>query len=156
AAHRAGHELVVVHGGGNQIRALGKALGLQDRYHEGLRITDAATAEVVLMVLGGQVNRTLVAALQRADVPAVGLSGADGATSSARPLVRPGPGLASVGGAEVGRPRLVAALLARASVPVLATGAPGAHGGAAEPFYNLNADHAAGPLCRAFGCAALL
>jgi len=156
AARQAGHEVVIVHGGGNQIRQLGGELGLQDRYHDGLRITDARTAEVVLMVLGGQVNRTLVAALQRADVPAVGLSGADGGTFSARPLVRPGVELGFVGSVDVVRPQLVAALLAQGYVPVLATVAPGAHGGDAEPFYNLNADHAAGPLCRAFGCAALL
>ena len=71
AARKAGHEVVVVHGGGNQIRQLGKDLGIEERYHDGLRVTDARTADVVLMVLGGQVNRTLVAALQRAGVPSV-------------------------------------------------------------------------------------
>ena len=90
AARRQGHEIVVVHGGGNQIRQLGGELGLQDRYHEGLRITDARTADVVLMVLGGQVNRTLVAALQRAGVPASGICGADGSSFAARKLTKPG------------------------------------------------------------------
>ncbi len=155
-ARAEGHEVIVVHGGGNQIRQLGKALGIEDRYHEGLRITDARTAEVVLMVLGGQVNRTLVASLQRAGVQAVGLSGADGATFSARKLEKPGVDLGFVGAIDTVRPQLVLSLLASGNVPVLATVAPGAHARDGEPFFNLNADHAAGPLCKAFGCDAVL
>jgi acetylglutamate kinase len=156
AARRAGHELIVVHGGGNQIRALGRALGLAERYHDGLRVTDAKTAEVVLMVLAGSVNRTLVAALQRAGLSAVGICGADGGTFTARPLVKPGVELGFVGAVHAVRPRLVHELLAQGHVPVIATVAPGAHADGSEPFYNLNADLAAGPLCRAFGCDALL
>lgn len=150
-----GHELVVVHGGGNQIRTLTKALALPEAYHDGLRITDRKTAEVVLMVLGGLVNRTLVAALQQAGLSAVGLSGADGGTFSAAPLLRPGVDLGHVGQIDRVDPRLVRTLLANGHVPVLATVAPGA-GGADAPFFNLNADHAAGPLCRALQCDALL
>ncbi len=156
AARQDGNEIVVVHGGGNQIRALGKALGLADRYHDGLRVTDARTAEAVLMVLGGSVNRTLVAALQTASVPAVGLTGADGGTFSARPLVRPGVDLGYVGQVDRVEPRLVHTLLAGGLVPVLATVAPRTGAPDDEPFFNLNADHAAGPLCRALGCDALL
>jgi len=155
-AYQAGHELIVVHGGGNQIRALGKALGIEDRYHEGLRITDARTAEVVLMVLGGLVNRTLVNSLQRALVPAVGISGADGASFSAKKLLKPGVDLGFVGTIDTVRPELVQTLLAARQVPVIATVAPGADSPDGEPFFNLNADHAAGPLCRAFHCDALL
>jgi len=160
AARRAGHELIVVHGGGNQIRRLGQALGLAERYHDGLRITDARTAEVVLMVLGGQVNRTLVASLQQAGVDAVGLSGADGGTFTARKLQPGGKDLGFVGAIDRVRPQLVLSLLAAGYVPVLATVAPGPGPNdgapAGEPFFNLNADHAAGPLCRAFACSALL
>ncbi|MBL9076672.1 MAG: acetylglutamate kinase [Planctomycetes bacterium] len=156
AARRAGHEPIVVHGGGNQIRATSQAMGLTDRYHDGLRITDAATAEVVLMVLAGSVNRTLVAALQRAGVPAVGLSGADGGTFTAQPLQRPGVDLGFVGAIDRVEPRLVLSLLAQGYVPVLATVAPRDGAAPDEPFFNLNADHAAGPLCRAFACDAAL
>ena len=53
SARDAGHEIVVVHGGGNQIRALCRRLGIEDRYHDGLRITDAATATVATQVLCG-------------------------------------------------------------------------------------------------------
>jgi acetylglutamate kinase len=155
SARREGHELVIVHGGGNQIRRLGQALALPERYHDGLRVTDAAMAEVVLMVLGGAVNRTLVAALQRAGVDAVGISGADGGTFTARRLERPGVDLGFVGAVAAVRPGLVQALLAAGQLPVIATVAPGPEGDR-EPFYNLNADHAAGPLCRAFAGDALL
>jgi len=155
-ARAEGHELIVVHGGGNQIRRLGKALGQPEQYHEGLRITDAAMAETVLMVLGGLVNRTLTAALVQAGVQAVGLSGADGDCFRARKLERPGVDLGYVGVIDRVQPRLVLSLLAAGYVPVLATVAPGVAGGAEAPFYNLNADHAAGPLCRALGCDALL
>ncbi len=156
AARRHGHEIVVVHGGGNQIRQLGQELGLEERYHDGLRITDARTADAVLMVLAGQVNRTLTAALQRAQVPSVGLCGADGGTFVARRLHRPGVDLGYVGAIDLVRPQLVQTLLAADYTPVIATVAPGLHGDASSPFFNINADHAAAPLCKAFGCDALL
>jgi acetylglutamate kinase len=125
AAHRAGHEVLVVHGGGDQIRSLSRQLGLQDHYHGGLRITDAQTADVVLQVLGGQVNRTLVAALEQAGLKALAL---------------------------------VQALLEIGVVPVLATVAPLAPEltGDRSHFYNINADHACGPLAHAFGVDAVL
>ncbi|MBZ0152766.1 MAG: acetylglutamate kinase [Planctomycetes bacterium] len=160
AARQAGHELIVVHGGGNQIRSVGKAMGLGDRYHDGLRITDAKTAEVVLMVLGGLVNRTLVASLQQAGVMAVGLSGADGRLFTAKPLERAGVDLGFVGEVDQVCPFVVDSLLAAGITPVIATVAPGstalAPGAAAAPFFNLNADHAAGPLSKALGCDAML
>lgn len=160
-ARAEGHELVVVHGGGNQIRQLTRALQLPESYHDGLRITDARTAEVVLMVLGGLVNRTLVHSLQQAGVPAVGISGADGGTFTAKKLEPAGPtgnhvDLGFVGTVDHVRPQLVQSLLASGHVPVIATTAPGTLARDGEPFFNLNADHAAGPLCRAFGCDALL
>lgn len=156
AVREAGHEVVVVHGGGNQIRSVSKAMGIADRYHQGLRITDAATADVVLMVLGGLVNRTLVQSLAAAGVPACGLTGADGGTFTARPMVRQGADLGFVGEVDGASPKLIEDLLDSGRVPVLATVAPGKGHDGSTPFYNVNADHAAGPLCRAFGCQALL
>ena len=155
-----GHEVVVVHGGGNQIREMSQALGLTDRYHDGLRITDAATAKVVLMVLAGQVNRTLTAALQRCGLTAVGLTGADGGSFTARQLERDGVELGYVGTIDSVQPQLGNDLLSRGYVPVFATVAPTAaeatNPADDEPFYNLNADHAASPLCHALRCDALL
>lgn len=157
AARAAGHELVIVHGGGNQIRALGKQLGLADRYHEGLRITDAATAEVVLMVLAGLVNKALVADLASAGVPSIGLSGADGALFGARKLGG-SVDLGYVGEVDQVDPCAARALLAAGYTPVVATVAPLAHGhaGARDRFYNINADMAVGPLARALDCDAVL
>jgi len=151
-----GDEVVLVHGGGNQIRALTGELGLTDRYHQGLRITDEATAQAALMVLGGSVNRTLVQALQAAGVPAAGLTGADGGTFAAAPLRRDGVELGFVGEVDRIDPALVTTLLAAGVTPVLGTVAPRVGAPAGEPFFNINADHAAGPLCRALRCDALL
>jgi len=156
AARKQGHEVIVVHGGGNQIRQLGKELGIEERYHDGLRVTDARTAEAVLMVLAGSVNRTLVAALQSAGVPSVGICGADGGTFAARALEKPGVDLGYVGQVDIVRPQLVRTLLEGDFVPVIATVAPGVHGYAAQPFFNINADHAAAPLCKAFECDAMI
>jgi len=158
AARAAGHELVLVHGGGNQIRELSRKLGLVDRYHDGLRITDAATADVVLMVLGGLVNRELVAALEQAGVRAVGLTGADGSSFGARKLVKDGVDLGYVGAVSRVDPKLVLTLLANGYLPVIATAAPLAanEAAASDHFYNINADLAAGPLARELGADALL
>jgi acetylglutamate kinase len=155
-ARAEGHELVVVHGGGNQIRQLVRALQIPEQYHEGLRVTDAKTAEVVLMTLAGSVNKTLVRTLQGCGVAAVGLSGADDGLFTARKLEKPGVDLGFVGAVDHVRGDLVALLLGSGRVPVVATVAPGAGHVGGEPFFNLNADHAAGPLCRAFGCDAVL
>ena len=159
-AKQQGHEVIVVHGGGNQIRTVGKALGQKDQYHEGLRITDRKTADTVLMVLGGLVNRNLVQSLARSDVPAVGITGADGGTFSAKPLLRSGVDLGYVGSVDRIDDKLVESLLKSGFVPVIATVAPGNQAdsdpGDDQPFFNINADHAAGPLCWALDCDALL
>jgi acetylglutamate kinase len=157
-ARERGHEVVLVHGGGNQIRALVRAIGLDERYHAGLRVTDAQTADAVLMVLAGLVNKELVHALQQAGVTACGISGADGASFHARKMHAADVELGYVG--EIARVdgRLVEALIGQGYVPVVATAAPLADGepGLADHFYNINADLAAGPLARALDCDALL
>ena len=162
AAAARGHELIVVHGGGNQIRDLTKRLGLVDRYHDGLRITDAATADVVLMVLGGFVNRLLVHDLQRAGLRAAGLCGADGDTFRVAKHAPGGVDLGYVGIVERIDARLVETLLGSGVTPVLGTVAPlvddtpNAAAGDRAHFYNVNADLAAGPLCAALHGDALL
>jgi acetylglutamate kinase len=158
AARRAGHTVILVHGGGNQVRAVSRRLGLSDRYVDGLRVTDAATADVVLMVLGGLVNRQLVAALQDERIAAVGLCGADGHTFTVRRHLRVGQDLGYVGEVKHVARELIDTLLADGFVPVLATVAPLApdEPGPADHFYNVNADQAAGPLAGALGADALL
>jgi acetylglutamate kinase len=156
-ARAAGHELVLVHGGGNQIRELVRKLGLPERYHAGLRITDAATADVVTMVLAGLVNKELVRALGREGLRATGLSGVDGGSFSARPT-EASVDLGYVGTVVRVERELVETLLAARFLPVIATVAPlaGDANGPDEHLYNVNADMAAGPLARALEADALL
>jgi len=158
SACAAGHELVLVHGGGNQIRELVQKLGLEERYHQGLRVTDAATADVVLMVLAGLVNKELVFALETAGVRACGLSGADGSTFHARKNKDHEIDLGYVGVVARTDTRLVELLIDEGILPVIATAAPLSKGeeDARDHFYNINADLAAGPLARALDVDALL
>jgi acetylglutamate kinase len=157
-ARAAAHEIVLVHGGGNQIRDLSRRLGLVDRYHEGLRVTDAETADVVLMVLAGLVNKEVVAALESEGVRAAGLCGADGRTFTAAKNRGHDVDLGYVGVVRRTDRGLVDVLLAAGYLPVIATAAPLAQGETdpSDHFYNINADLAAGPLAHAFEADALL
>ena len=69
---------VVVHGGGPQIAAMLSRLGIKSEFAAGLRITDAATIEIVEMVLAGSINKQIVSHINEAGGKAVGLSGKDG------------------------------------------------------------------------------
>src|SRR5437764_15410078 len=77
--------VVVVHGGGRAITALSRRLGLTVEQRDGVRVTTPEIAEVVELVLGGPVNRRVVAELRTAGLDAVGLSGVDGGLLVARP-----------------------------------------------------------------------
>ncbi|GAA4454849.1 acetylglutamate kinase [Rurimicrobium arvi] len=68
---------ILVHGGGKIASAIGKSMGIEPVYHEGRRITDEATLDLVTMVYAGLVNKKLVAALQSRQCNAIGLCGAD-------------------------------------------------------------------------------
>ena len=79
---------VVVHGGGPQIAAMLKKLGIQSEFAAGLRITDAATVEIVEMVLAGSINKQIVGYINDAGGKAVGLCGKDGNMVQARKVTR--------------------------------------------------------------------
>src|SRR5437762_11272210 len=81
---RDGHRIAVVHGGGAALTRTLKLLGKESDFVNGLRITDAETRDVALMVLAGMVNKTLVAASVAAGRPAIGLCGGDGMSIRAR------------------------------------------------------------------------
>ncbi len=157
SAQAAGHEIVLVHGGGNQIRALCTQLGIREQQHEGLRVTDAATADVVTMVLAGLVNKALVRALEDEGVRAAGLSGVDGSSFSVA-KTSAAIDLGYVGHVVRVERGLAETLLATGYVPVVATVAPLARDerGATDKLYNVNADKAAAPLARALEADALL
>jgi acetylglutamate kinase len=82
--HQLNIKLIVVHGGGKQADALAERLGVPSHIIAGRRVTDDATLEVVKMAFAGVVNTNVVAAFRKAEVPAIGLSGADGALVTAR------------------------------------------------------------------------
>ena len=79
---------IVVHGGGPQIEAMLKKVGVQSQYAAGLRITDAKTLEIVEMVLAGSINKQMVGYINEAGGKAVGLCGKDGNMVVARKLTR--------------------------------------------------------------------
>src|SRR5260221_13594491 len=80
---------VVVHGGGPQIETALARLGMKGTFVQGMRVTDAATMDVVEMVLGGQVNKEVVELINQAGGKAVGLTGQDGAFIRAKKLILP-------------------------------------------------------------------
>ncbi len=135
---RDGHQVAVVHGGGVQLTRMLKALGKQSEFIDGLRVTDAETRDVALMVLAGKVNKGLVAALGSLGVPAMGLSGGDGLIFRARKK-RTAPDLGFVGEIASSDPRWLEAIWNLSGVPVLSSMALGFDG----EYYNVNADEMA-------------
>src|SRR5262249_30086621 len=109
--------------------------GIESRFADGLRVTDAATLEVAAAVLAGLANKRLVAALRARGVDAVGLSALDGGIVRARRHAK-APVLGEVGESSVVDPRLLAGPWAAGSVPVLASLGDDGHGA----LLNLNAD----------------
>ncbi|MBZ5565528.1 MAG: acetylglutamate kinase [Acidobacteriia bacterium] len=154
--HRAGHELVVVHGGGKLLTQTLARLGVVTEFYQGLRVTDAATRDVALMVLAGVVNKQWVAELENTGQPALGICGGDGGLVTARKLRLPSNGHTKDMG-FVGRPHKVdTAVLEMAFreglVPVVASLALDASG----EFLNINADDLAASLATALPADRLL
>jgi acetylglutamate kinase len=145
AARRDGRRIVVVHGGGAAISAWLARTGIEAKFVRGLRVTDAASLEVVVAVLAGAINTQLVAELGRLGAPAIGLSGADAGMLQAR---RYDDELGFVGKIERVDPGPVEELLRLGYLPVVAPIAIEA-GGAAAQLLNTNADTAAGELAAA-------
>jgi len=138
---------VIVHGGGKGIKALQERLGIVPQYVDGLRVTDAATLEIVMMVLCGQANLNIVSALVQAGIEAQGLNGADRGLLRARPGLRPNGSLRRVGEVSAVRSDIIREMLAAKVVPVIAPVLLGDDGG----FFNANADKAAGAIAAALG-----
>ncbi|MCC6349499.1 MAG: acetylglutamate kinase [Candidatus Eisenbacteria bacterium] len=145
-----GRPAVLVHGGGAEVTQWCLKLGLETRFADGLRVTDAATLEVAAAVLAGLANKRLVAALRERGVDAVGLAALDGGTLAVRPHAR-ASSLGAVGEVAGADPSLLESLLAAGRTPVLAS--LGAYRGA---LLNVNADDAAAALAAALGACDLL
>jgi acetylglutamate kinase len=136
---------VVVHGGGPDISRYSDRLGLEVRFVQGLRVTDASTMELVKMVLVGKINKEIVGQLHVAGVSAVGLSGDDGRLITAAKEASPDADLGFVGRVEAIDPGLLTRL--EEFVPVVASVGVDADG----QSYNINADTVAGALAAALG-----
>lgn len=148
---RDGHHVAVVHGGGSQLTSTLKRLGKQSEFIAGLRVTDAETRDVALMVLAGKVNKSLVAALGALGQPAVGLSGGDGLLFRARKK-RTAPDLGYVGEIASSDPRWIEAVWKLNGVPVISSMALGFDG----EYYNVNADEMAAACATACHADALV
>ena len=147
--HTVGIRPVVVHGGGPQINEMLTRLNIESSFANGLRVTDAATMEVVQMVLNGQVNPQIVSAINTHGNVAVGLSGEDGRTLQCVPRDAT---LGFVGDIERVRTHVIEGLLADGLVPVLSTVGVDVNG---QP-YNVNADTAAGAIAEALSAEKII
>jgi acetylglutamate kinase len=153
---------VVVHGGGPQIEAMLKRVGVKSQFAEGLRVTDKETLEIVEMVLAGSINKQMVGYINEAGGKAIGLCGKDGNMVVARKLTRTvvDPDseiekivdLGFVGEPEKVDTTVLDEVLGRQLIPVLAPVAAGADGGT----YNVNADTFAGAIAGALKAKRLL
>lgn len=146
-----GHNVAVVHGGGVQLTRTLKQLGKESEFVAGLRVTDAETRDAALMVLGGRVNKSLVASLGTHGQSAVGLSGGDGLIFRARKK-RTAPDLGFVGEIVASDPRWLEAIWKMGSVPVISSMALGFDG----EYYNVNADEMAAACAAACKADALV
>jgi acetylglutamate kinase len=153
---------VVVHGGGPQIAAMLKKLGIKSEFAGGLRITDAATVEIVEMVLAGSINKQIVGYINAAGGKAVGLCGKDGnmvqAKKVTRTVIDPDSNIEKVVDLGfVGEPdkidiTILNQIIGRELIPVLAPVATSADGGT----FNVNADTFAGAIAGALKAKRLL
>jgi acetylglutamate kinase len=136
---------VIVHGGGPEITRYMERLGLEVRFHEGLRVSDSETVEVARMVLVGKLNSEIVQRLNRHGQPAVGLAGEDGTLFEVAPAAN-AEQVGFVGSVE----RVDVDVLnhiAADYIPVIASSASDREG----QSYNVNADEAAGKVAAALG-----
>jgi acetylglutamate kinase len=141
---------VVVHGGGPEINSWLDKLGIEPQFKDGLRVTDAATMDVVEMVLVGRVNKEIVSLINQAGGKAVGLCGKDGNLVKARPDGREGIGfVGEVNSVDI---NLLDSLVKNGYIPVVSSVAADETGQA----YNINADTVAGELAAALGAEKLI
>lgn len=153
---------VVVHGGGPQINSVLKQMGILPKFVRGMRLTDQETMDVVEMVLGGSVNKSIVGQINRQGGKAVGLSGKDGGLIQAekmqilhqedadKPPEIIDPGL--VGQVTGINPEIISTLTDQGFIPIIAPVGSGESG----ETYNINADLVAGKIAIALGAGRLI
>jgi len=153
---------VVVHGGGPQINKVLSAMGITSTFIRGMRYTDDVTMDVVEMVLGGKVNKDIVARINREGGRAVGLTGKDGGLITAekmkiyhqedenKPPEIIDPGM--VGSVTQVDPHIIHTLTAQGFIPIIAPVGIGKNG----ETYNINADVVASKIASALGAERLI
>jgi acetylglutamate kinase len=153
---------VVVHGGGPQINKVLEQMGISSTFVKGMRLTDEPTMDVVEMVLGGKVNKSIVAQINNQGGRAVGLSGKDGGLIQAKKLTivfhedenKPpeiiDPGL--VGDVTAINPEIIHTLTSKGFIPIIAPVGAGPSG----ETYNINADLVAGKVAAALTAGRLI
>ena len=137
---RAGHELLVVHGGAKVFTATLARLGIESHFVNGLRVTDRETRDVAVMVFAGLLNKKLAGAISLSGQPAVGISASDAACFLAEPMhLGDSRGLGFVGYLTEVNIDFLRSLWRAGIVPVASCLGLGADG----ELYNINADHMA-------------
>jgi len=139
-----GIQIIVVHGGGKQIKYYLEQLRISTQFHKGLRVTDTDTMQVVQMVLAGLVNKNIVGAFSNMNCRAVGMCGADGRSFLAQKYWDPQEvnepfDYGQVGEISQGDPALINLLLKHDYFPVIACMGIGVDG----TYYNINGDEMA-------------
>lgn len=143
---------VIVHGGGPQIANLLQQLNIESKFHDGMRITDTETMNVVEMVLGGLVNKQIVSLISQAGGKAIGITGKDGNLIQAKKLQSAEVDYGHVGDVVSIDPTVLNALQNESFIPVIAPIGIGEDGAS----YNINADIAAGQIAVALKAERLL
>jgi len=150
--HYVGIRPILVHGGGPEINAMMKQMGHEPAFVGGLRVTDAATMEIVEMVLAGKTNKGIVSLLNKQGARAVGLSGKDANLILAYKMESPKGDLGYVGEVAQVNSGILTLLSEQGYVPVVSSVAIGPEG----ESYNVNADHVAGHVAAAVKAAKLV
>jgi acetylglutamate kinase len=153
---------IVIHGGGPQIGALLKKLNIESEFIDGMRVTDSQTMDVVEMVLGASVNKSIVATINQNGGKAIGITGKDGNLISASRLIleRDSPeaeapeiiDIGHVGRVEHIKREVLDVLVAGDFIPVIAPIGVGLDG----VSYNINADLVAGKIAEVLGAEKLM
>ncbi len=146
-----GINVVIVHGGGNEVTELSSKLGMESRFVGGQRYTDEAMLKAVVMTLAGSVNKEVVALINRAGGSAVGICGIDNNLITATKFAPKGYDLGLVGQVEKVNAEWLNTLIASGVMPVIAPLGVAENG----EIYNINADIAASAIAQALGAEKL-
>ena len=130
---------VVVHGGGPEINKMLERVGIKSGFHNGLRITDAQTMEIVEMVLAGKAGKAIAGDITMQGIPAISLSGKDAGLLKAEKITPDGVDIGFVGNVTQVNVPLIETLIEKGYVPVIASVGVDSFG----QTYNINADYAA-------------